>query len=139
MARNVSDMNDEGKIRRTKGSVVHPMTQRTLRKIGQDIGLARRARRMSVEDFSERAGISRTTLYRLEQGDPGVSLNTLVMALHVLGNLEKLLDVVDSRSDDVGLMLMRGDVPKRIVRTRPKPGSRGDEDVAPDSTDIAGW
>lgn len=132
-------MKQEESIRKTKGSSVHPMTARTLKKIGHDIGLARRVRRMSVDDFSDRAGISRTTLYRLEKGDPGVSLNTFVMALHVLGGLEKLQDIVDVRSDDIGLMVMRGDVPQRIVKPRSKAASNEDVDMGLDPNDIAGW
>lgn len=132
-------MKREEGVRKTKGSAVHPMTLRALKKIGHDIGVARRARRMSVDDFSGRAGISRTTLYRLEKGDPGVSLNTFVMALHVLGQLEKLQDIVDSRSDDIGLMVMRGDVPQRIVKRRTKTDPLDEVDEGPDPYGIAGW
>lgn len=132
-------MRREAEVRRTKGAAVHPMTLRVLKKIGEDIALARRARRISVEEFSDRAGISRATLYRLEQGDPGVSLNTFVMTLHVLGLLDKLSDIVDVRTDDVGLMVMRADIPKRIVKRRATPSSRKEHEVSEDPPDIVGW
>lgn len=111
-------------VSRTKGSAVHPMTQRAISKLGRDIALARRARRISAEEFAERAGISRATLYRLEHGDAGVSLNTLAMVLHVLGRMDLLSNLLDASVDDVGLMMMRGQVPKRIAKTKAKPSTQ---------------
>jgi transcriptional regulator with XRE-family HTH domain len=122
---------------KTKGAVVHPMTQRALLKLGKDIALARRSRRIAAADFAERAGISRATLYRLEKGDAGASLNTLAMALHVLGRLDHLTNLLDVSSDDVGLMMMRGDVPKRVARA--KVSRPPDGESQPDSSDLEEW
>ena len=74
---------------RTKGSVVHSNVERILRKLGADIAIARRVRRTSTIDMSERMGVTRGTLRRLEKGDPGVSLNTLAMALSALGTSDR--------------------------------------------------
>ncbi|MCS0460778.1 helix-turn-helix transcriptional regulator [Rhizobium favelukesii] len=41
-----------------------------MRKIGEDISVARRIRRIAADDFARRIGISRATLHRLENGDP---------------------------------------------------------------------
>lgn len=111
------------KTAKTKGGVIHPMTARAVSKLGEDIALARRARGIAAHDFAERSGISRATLYRLEHGDPGVSLNTLAMALHVLGRIDLLNNLLDPMADDVALMRMRQKVPKRIVRTKPTTSS----------------
>lgn len=124
-------------MRRTKGSVVQPATSRVLSKLGKDIALSRRARRLSTEDFAARAGISRATLHRLEKGDPGVSLNTLAMALHVLGRLDLLKNLIDPMNDDVGLMLMRGQVPKRIFRGKARKAGEGAADTP--RTDVMEW
>ncbi|SOC30541.1 helix-turn-helix domain-containing protein [Thalassospira xiamenensis] len=104
------------KTKITKSGVVHPRIDQAFKKLGEDISYARRARRMSVEEFSDRVGISRATLYRLEKGDPGISVATLAMALHVLGRLTALKDIVDVASDHIGLMQMKDEVPRRINR-----------------------
>ena len=122
---------------KTKGAVVHPMTRRALSKLGKDIALARRSRRIAAEDFAERAGISRATLYRLEKGDAGASLNTLAVVLHVLGRLDQLTNLLDASSDDVGLMMMRGDVPKRVARAKVSQPSDGGSQ--PEASDLEEW
>lgn len=109
----------------TKGNVVHPAVQRGLVKLGQDVALARRVRKLSTQDMADRMGVDRGTLRRLEQGDPGVSLNTLAMALSALGMMERLAGLVDRATDDIGLMAVQSRIPNRI--TRPRPGGSGGE------------
>jgi len=117
----------EGAVPTTKGSPVYPAVRRAIAKLGQDISVARRARRIPAGEFAMRMGISRATLHRLESGDPGVSLNTLAMALHALGRLDLLTDLLDQTRDEVGLMLMRQAVPKRIYRRRGKRSERPED------------
>lgn len=52
--------------------------ERALVAAGDDLALARRRRGLSTSSMAERAGISTKTLYRLEQGDPGVSWGAVV-------------------------------------------------------------
>jgi transcriptional regulator with XRE-family HTH domain len=47
-----------------------------LKKLGQDISVARRKRRIPVALVAERASISRTTLRRIEIGNTGVSVGS---------------------------------------------------------------
>ena len=63
---------------------------RSLRKLGSDLRDACRRRRISTQIMAERAGISRTTLSKAEEGDPGVSMGTFATLLFVLG-LDALL------------------------------------------------
>lgn len=122
----VRDMLD--KVKKTKGGVVHRPVERAMLKIGEDISFARRVRRIAADDFAKRIGISRATLHRLEKGDPGISLNTLAMALHALGRLDVLMNIVDPASDHVSVMQMRVQAPKRIGKPRPeRVKSAGDE------------
>lgn len=128
----------------TKGSVVYPQVARSLVKLGRDISLARRRRRIAAEDFAQRIGVSRATLHRLEQGDPGISLNTLSMAMFVLGQLGAIADLADPTKDDVGVMLTRQEAPRRIHRTRTSgPRSAIGQDAPsepdPDSDGFMGW
>jgi transcriptional regulator with XRE-family HTH domain len=87
---------------------------RTLRKLGHDIRDARRRRRIPVALMAERASISRTTLNKVENGVPGVSFETYVTVLFVLGMSGRLADVADPRHDTVGLELEEERLPKRI-------------------------
>ena len=107
-------------LARTKGSAVHPSVARGISKLGDDLGFARRARQISTTDMAARMGISRSTLHRLEAGDPGVSLNTLAMALSVLGLFDRLIDLVDPVSDNLGLSLNRKALPRRVARRQAK-------------------
>lgn len=99
------------KLRRTKGSTVRPSTESALAKLGKDIEFARRVRGLSADKFAKSAGISRSTLYRLESGDSaGISLNTLAMVLTILGKLDLLSNLIDMRNDDIGLSMLRENV-----------------------------
>lgn len=101
-------------IRRTKGSVVYPRVEKALKKLGEEISLARRARRISTVDFAAQMGVSRATLSRLEAGDPGCSLNTLAMACMMLGSLDKLSNLLQQNQDEMALHLMTRNLPKRF-------------------------
>jgi transcriptional regulator with XRE-family HTH domain len=113
------------KIRRTKGSVVHPRIGRAIGKIGADISLARRVRQITVQDFAVRIGVSRATLSRLEHGDPGISLNTFCMALHAIGRLDALTQIADAVNDHV----------TKPARSSPEGGG---EDTSDEHTKIKG-
>ena len=107
-----------------------PVT-RALRKLGCDIRDARRRRRIPVAILAERASISRSTLNKVEKGDPGVSLGAYATILFALGLADRLAEVADSKHDSVGLELEVERLPQRIRlsrRQRPnKPESMGTE------------
>jgi hypothetical protein len=67
--------------------------------------------------MAERASISRTTLDKVEKGDPGVSMGIYARVLFVLGMAERLAGLADARSDEVGLALDEEQLPKRIRRS----------------------
>lgn len=92
--------------------------RRALRKLGQDIRDARRRRRISTIVMAERASISRTTLNKVEKGDPGVALGNYAQVLFVLGMVERLSDLADVRTDALGLELEEERLPQRIRRPR---------------------
>lgn len=100
--------------------------KRALRKFGQDIRDARLRRRIPTMIMAERASISRTTLSKVEKGDPGVSLGTYATVLFVLGMADRLGDLANVKNDTVGLELDEGRLPQRIRRSR-KPGPVGRE------------
>ncbi len=90
-----------------------------LRKLGSDIRDARLRRRIPSAVMSERANISRTTLVKVEKGDPGVGIGTYATVLFALGMLDRLRDLASAKTDEVGLALEEERLPKRIdIRPR---------------------
>ena len=106
-------------------SAVPIPVSRALRKLGHDIRDARRRRRIPVAILAERASVSRTTLNKVEKGEPGVSLGIYATVLFVLGMIDRLADIADLRHDAVGLELEEENLPERI--RLPRPGKRNGE------------
>jgi transcriptional regulator with XRE-family HTH domain len=77
--------------------ILLPKNTRLLQTVGENIKLARLRRKLTMDQVSERAGISRPTLSSLEKGSPAVSLGIILQVLLVLG-LEK--DVLLLAKDD---------------------------------------
>jgi len=92
--------------------------KRALVKLGEDIRTARLRRRISATLMAERAFITRTTLGKVEKGDPGVSLGIYATVLFILGMAARLEELADVRHDALGLQLEDSRLPKRIRRTR---------------------
>jgi hypothetical protein len=88
--------------------------KRALAKLGDDIRSARLRRRIPTTIMAARAFVTRTTLLKVERGDPGVSLGTYATVLFILGLTSRLADLADVRSDDVGLQLEEERLPQRI-------------------------
>lgn len=70
-----------------------PKNLKILTELGEHIQLARLRRRLSAEQIAERTGISRNTVYNIEQGSPTVAIGSYLQVLFVLG-LEKDLSMV---------------------------------------------
>ncbi|AMN48009.1 XRE family transcriptional regulator [Steroidobacter denitrificans] len=68
-----------------KSPVVFPQEQRLLSELGERLRLARKRRKLSNAVVGQRAGVSRTTVYKVEAGDPGATLGAYVRVLAVLG------------------------------------------------------
>ncbi len=52
--------------------------------MGENIRLARKRRKLTTEQVSERAGINRTTLYRIEKGDLAFAIGSYFNVFRVL-------------------------------------------------------
>lgn len=100
---------------------------RAIRKLGHDIRDARRRRRITTTILAERASISRTTLNKIEKGDPNVSLGIYTTVLFVLGLVDRLADLADPRHDAIGRTLEEEQLPQRVRLSRghkPDKGTR---------------
>lgn len=88
--------------------------KRALNKLGHDIRDARKRRRIPMRLAAERAGISRATLSKIEKGDEGVSLGSYAKVLFILGLIQRLVELVDPKFDEFGLIYEAEKLPKRI-------------------------
>jgi transcriptional regulator with XRE-family HTH domain len=88
--------------------------RQALIKLGEDIAVARKKRRISTVSMAERAFISRGTLYKLEKGDPSVSMGIYATVLSILGLIKGLGQVADRRTDSLGLDIEEDRLPKKI-------------------------
>ncbi|WP_226842579.1 helix-turn-helix domain-containing protein [Acidithiobacillus thiooxidans] len=66
---------------------------------------ARLRRNLTVANIAERAGLSPGTVLRLEKGDPGVGMGTLVLVMWLLGLNERMMQLVDETQDLLGRTL----------------------------------
>ncbi len=92
--------------------------RRALVKLGADITVARKKRRISTVSMAERAFISRATLYKVERGDPTVSMGIYATVLAILGLAEGLGEVADRVNDVLGLDLEEDRLPRKIMPVR---------------------
>ena len=72
----------------TRSHTPIPRLSKLLAELGENIHLARLRRKLTAEQVSKRAGISRTTLWQIEKGLPSVAIGAYAQVLFVLG-LEK--------------------------------------------------
>jgi transcriptional regulator with XRE-family HTH domain len=70
---------------KSKKQILFPKYQRILELMGENIKLARKRRKLTTIQTSERAGIDRSTLYEIEKGNPSVSMGAYFNTLRVLG------------------------------------------------------
>ncbi|MBF5058812.1 helix-turn-helix domain-containing protein [Candidatus Neptunochlamydia vexilliferae] len=87
---------------------------KALRKLGSDINDARRRRTITIALMAERAGISRTTVGKVERGDPTASMGSYAAVLFALGMVDRLSDLVDAMHDVMGRQLEDEKLPKRV-------------------------
>lgn len=96
--------------------------KRALNNLGRNIKDARRRRRISTQMMAERALISRTTLNKIEKGDPTVAMESYATVLFMLGLLDKINELADPKFDSIGQALEDELLPKRIrtIKSIPK-------------------
>ncbi len=103
---------------RIKKQAIFPRAQKVLEQFGENIKLARLRRKLSVEQVAERAGIGRSTLIKIEQGDEGVAMGSYFKVLFVLRLENDFLkvaadDLLGRKLQDAGLVTKRR-APKKL-------------------------
>jgi transcriptional regulator with XRE-family HTH domain len=102
-----------------KAEGILPGLNRILGDFGERLKAARLRRRFSAEIVAQRAGIARATLYRVEMGDPGVSLGNYARVLQALRLEEDLKQLAND--DQLGRKLQDAAIGGRARAPRRKP------------------
>jgi transcriptional regulator with XRE-family HTH domain len=97
-----------------KNVLVFPRLARRFSALGERLKLARKRRNLTTSLLSERAGVSRATLYKIEKGDPSVAMGYYAAVLDVLG-LESELDHL-AQDDELGRRIQDAKLLTRGVR-----------------------
>lgn len=70
-----------------------------LKRLGENIRVARERRKMTSSELAIKASVSRTALMRMEQGDPRVGVGKIFNVLNALSLLKGLADLADPELD----------------------------------------
>ena len=77
---------------------IMPDTENILKTMGEQIKMARLRRKLSATLVAERAGVSRSTLWKVENGNPSVAIGIYAAVVHALNNMDK--DLLKIAGDD---------------------------------------
>jgi transcriptional regulator with XRE-family HTH domain len=89
------------------------------RRIGEQLATWRRLRRLTAAQVADRAGLSRQTVMRLENGD-GASMESLLRVARALGVLDSLVAALDPYATDVGRLRSEEALPERVRPPKPE-------------------
>ncbi len=87
----------------TKKQTIFPKYNLVLEKMGENIKIARKRRKLTTTQVAERADISRSTLYLIESGNPSVAMGAYFNVLRVLGLQDDFLKL--ATDDELGRRL----------------------------------
>ena len=88
---------------------------RQLAEFGEHVRGWRMVLGLTAQQVSERAGITRDTLRKIETGDPGAGFGNVAQVLRALGVLDQVVEVVDPLGSDIG-RLRAGRLAKKRAR-----------------------
>lgn len=94
-----------------KKVIMYPKMTRTLSLMGEQIRLARLRRKISVDTVTNRAGVSRSTVWKVEKGDPSVSIGAYVRVLNAIGMMDDLLLI--AKDDEYGRLIQDAEMDTR--------------------------
>ena len=84
-------------------ATLFPKQQKQLAQLGENIRLAAKRRKLTQTQISERTGLSKPTLRKIDRGDGSVSMGHYMQVLSVLGLSEDITKV--AADDELGRKL----------------------------------
>ncbi|WP_127470660.1 helix-turn-helix domain-containing protein [Thiomicrorhabdus aquaedulcis] len=88
-------------IKRT--ATLFPKQEKFMKQLGENIHLAIKRRKLTQTQISERTGLSKPTLRKIERGEGSVSIGHYILVLSVLGLAEDMAKV--AQDDELGRKL----------------------------------
>lgn len=93
-------------------------TRQAAKDIGQSIRDWRSLQTITSNELADMAGVSRSTLSRLENGDPSVSLATFLNICNAFALTDRVIDAVDPYETDYGRARASQSLPQRVRRPK---------------------
>ncbi len=90
-----------------------PAAADALRKLGENLAIARVRRKESQRLWAKRLGVSIPTLIRMERGEAAVGIGVYATALWMMGRAQALPDLADPKTD---LGALESDVRRAMKR-----------------------
>lgn len=84
--------------------------------LGEHVSTWRRLQNLTAAQVAERAGITRGTLRRLEQGEPTVGMDVFLSVARALGQLDRVVEALDPYETDLGRARADQILPQRVRR-----------------------
>ncbi|MEI6804996.1 MAG: hypothetical protein WCK49_00630 [Myxococcaceae bacterium] len=94
-------------------SSLPPRAFDALKRLGEDLAVARMRRHESQRVWAKRLGVSVPTLIRMEQGDSGVGMGIYATALWMIGRTEALAELANPQYDRGALELHVREIKRR--------------------------
>ncbi|GAA1566484.1 helix-turn-helix domain-containing protein [Leucobacter aridicollis] len=88
---------------------------RELREFGEHIRGWRMVLGLTAQQVAERAGITRSTLRKIENGESGAGFGNVAQVLRALGVLDQVVSAADPLNSDIG-RLRAGNLEKKRAR-----------------------
>lgn len=99
---------------RGKSPVLLPARERILKQMGENISLARKRRKLTMEMVAQRADTTRLTVSNIEKGSPSVAIGHYINVLAVLNQENDFLKV--AAEDELGRKLADIELMSKRVR-----------------------
>lgn len=101
-------------IVRIGGVVAGYNIDRQMAELGEHVRGWRMVLGLTGQQVADRAGITRTTLRKIETGNSGVAFGSVAQVLRALGALDKVVAAVDPLASDLGRLRADALTKKRV-------------------------
>ena len=96
---------------------LHPEVINSIIQLGFRLKGARKRRRWTLNEFSQKVGIATSTAQRMEKGDPSVNLGAFINAIFILGLESEIKALLAPEKDTRGFIEVLSRLPKRIRKS----------------------
>ena len=101
-------------------------TELEIKRLGQNIQIARKRRKLNVSELALRSDVSRQTIMRVENGDPSVGISKVFNILQALGLLKGLSEIIDPELDRSQAIKEIKDLRESVVSVKEKTFTEND-------------